>query len=311
MEPIRDALEKSREQIARWRRSGREPSARCATQIETSRRAIGAAARDAQPGDGAAAARGARPLGRADAAAPGGARRYGRALRLQRAGARRGRARRAAPGHDRAACRTAASWWWTRRRRWTPTSTAIEAATDEAARTCAPATCAAVVERVRELASKAYWEQFEHSPEFVVLFIPGDQFLSAALAEIAEAAGGRAPPERDHRDAHRADRAAESRRLRLAPGGARRECRRDPRTRPGTVHAPRHLRRTPCAHRAAPRAKRRRVQQRGRLARAPGAAGARKFTELGLRTGGEIEEIAPVDKLVRIPKAGDGEAVDE
>jgi DNA recombination protein RmuC len=35
--------------------------------------------------------------------------------------------------------------------------------------------------RVRELASKAYWAQFEHSPEFAVLFLPGDQFLSSAL----------------------------------------------------------------------------------------------------------------------------------
>ena len=33
------------------------------------------------------------------------------------------------------------------------------------------------------LASKAYWEQFDESPEFVILFIPGDQFLSAALNE--------------------------------------------------------------------------------------------------------------------------------
>ncbi|MBL4762348.1 MAG: DNA recombination protein RmuC [Gammaproteobacteria bacterium] len=38
-----------------------------------------------------------------------------------------------------------------------------------------------VRERVRELASKAYWTQFKNSPDFVVLFIPGDQFLSAAL----------------------------------------------------------------------------------------------------------------------------------
>ena len=36
---------------------------------------------------------------------------------------------------------------------------------------------------IRMLASKAYWSQFEKSPEFVILFIPGDQFLSAALNE--------------------------------------------------------------------------------------------------------------------------------
>ena len=35
--------------------------------------------------------------------------------------------------------------------------------------------------RIRELSSKAYWQQFRHSPDFVVLFIPGEQFLSAAL----------------------------------------------------------------------------------------------------------------------------------
>ena len=38
-----------------------------------------------------------------------------------------------------------------------------------------------VRERVRELASKAYWNQFPRSPDFVLLFIPGEQFLAAAL----------------------------------------------------------------------------------------------------------------------------------
>jgi DNA recombination protein RmuC len=38
-----------------------------------------------------------------------------------------------------------------------------------------------VRDRVRELSGKSYWQQFPRSPDFVVLFIPGDQFLSAAL----------------------------------------------------------------------------------------------------------------------------------
>ena len=35
--------------------------------------------------------------------------------------------------------------------------------------------------RVKELAKKNYWAEYSQSPEFVVLFIPGEQFLAAAL----------------------------------------------------------------------------------------------------------------------------------
>lgn len=35
--------------------------------------------------------------------------------------------------------------------------------------------------RVKRLADKQYWEQFSQSPDFVILFVPGEQFLTAAL----------------------------------------------------------------------------------------------------------------------------------
>src|SRR6185437_2704143 len=63
---------------------------------------------------------------------------------------------------------------------------ALEAVTDEARATALKRHGQQLETRVRQLASKAYWSQFEHSPEFAVLFLPGDQFLSAALAERPE-----------------------------------------------------------------------------------------------------------------------------
>jgi DNA recombination protein RmuC len=58
---------------------------------------------------------------------------------------------------------------------------AVEAVTDEARSAALKRHAQHVAERVRLLSSKKYAAQFENAPQFVVLFLPGDQFLAAAL----------------------------------------------------------------------------------------------------------------------------------
>jgi DNA recombination protein RmuC len=60
---------------------------------------------------------------------------------------------------------------------------ALEATTEDGRQVGLKRHAQHVETRVRQLAAKSYWAQFEHSPEFAVLFLPGDQFLGAALAE--------------------------------------------------------------------------------------------------------------------------------
>jgi DNA recombination protein RmuC len=60
---------------------------------------------------------------------------------------------------------------------------AVEAQTDDQREQASRRHAAQVEARVRALSSKAYWAQFQTSPDFAVLFLPGDQFLSAALAQ--------------------------------------------------------------------------------------------------------------------------------
>ncbi len=56
------------------------------------------------------------------------------------------------------------------------------AAPDEDSRkVCLLRHCAQVRARSRELAAKSYWSQFPRSPEFVVMFLPGEAFLYAAV----------------------------------------------------------------------------------------------------------------------------------
>ncbi|HEU4603517.1 MAG TPA: DNA recombination protein RmuC [Steroidobacteraceae bacterium] len=59
----------------------------------------------------------------------------------------------------------------------------VDATTDEQRAIALRRHANAIAERVKQLGAKSYWSQFEKSPDFVILFIPGDQFLSAALAE--------------------------------------------------------------------------------------------------------------------------------
>jgi DNA recombination protein RmuC len=188
---------------------------------------------------------------------------------------------------------------------------AVEATNDEDRAAAIRRHAQAVVERVRQLASKAYWSQFKNSPDFVVLFIPGDQFLAAAVGEVptlledsirqhviiatptsfiallkAVAYGWRQNALADN--AARIQELAEDLYKRLATFGEH------------LGRIGKSLGQSVDAYNSAVGSLERQV-----------LPGARKFTELGLRPGREIEEIAPVDKLVRVPKAGDGEAVDE
>lgn len=188
---------------------------------------------------------------------------------------------------------------------------AVEATSDEERALAIRRHAQAVVERVRQLSSKAYWAQFERSPDFVVLFIPGDQFLAAAVGEVptlledairqhviittptsfiallkAVAYGWRQDVLADN--AARIQELAEDLYRRLAKFAEH------------VARIGRSLGQSVDAYNSAVGSLERQV-----------LPGARKFTELGLRPEREIEDIAPIEKLAREPKAAQGEVNDE
>ncbi len=58
---------------------------------------------------------------------------------------------------------------------------ALESTTDEEINTHMSRHVQHIKTHIKQLASKQYWEAIHNTPEFVVMFIPGEQFLSAAL----------------------------------------------------------------------------------------------------------------------------------
>jgi DNA recombination protein RmuC len=63
---------------------------------------------------------------------------------------------------------------------------ALEAASPEAAEHAMDRFAEHVCKQVEALSAKAYWDQFERTPEFVVMFVPGDQFIDGALSRRPE-----------------------------------------------------------------------------------------------------------------------------
>jgi DNA recombination protein RmuC len=61
---------------------------------------------------------------------------------------------------------------------------ALEAPDEDTRRAKLLAHAGQIKDHMNKLAAKSYWEQFDSTPEFVVMFLPGEVFFSAALEQV-------------------------------------------------------------------------------------------------------------------------------
>ena len=171
----------------------------------------------------------------------------------------------------------------------------LETSDEDRRRTCLGAHARQIREHMKNLSSKSYTEQFQPSPEFVVMFLPGETFFSAALEQdpglIEEGVMQRVIP---------ASPTTLIALLRAVAYGWNQE--RLAANAQAISDLGRELYdrlRTVATHfDAVGRGLDRAVDSysRGRIARIPRDGSARKFRELGAATGDELSEIEPVEK---------------
>lgn len=188
---------------------------------------------------------------------------------------------------------------------------AMEAVTEEARAAAFRRHAQSVAERVRALASKSYWAQFEHCPDFVVLFIPGDHFLAAALEQTPTLLEDAI---RQHVIVTTPSSLVAL--LKAVAYGWRQDALAENAARIQALGEDLYRRLARFAGHL------------GRLGRSLGAGvdaynsavgslerqvlpGARRFADLGLDAGESIDELAPVEKLPRQPGGGNGDTADE